>query len=441
VSSGSTAPHRFGGFPVRGLSVQVVGGPDTKKSHTAQGDTITIGSASGNDLVLTDETVSRYHVELTSKGDRILLQDHGSTNGTRIGSIFIERGFIGPGTQLTLGKTTIKIVDGETVTVELFDEDHLGPIYGKTPEMRSLMTQIERAAKTNVPILLVGETGSGKDLVAKTIHEMSARANGPYETVDCAAFLPAPLTSELFGHEKDAYPGADDRHTGALERANSGTLFLDEIGEIPIGLQPVLESAIERHELRRVGGQKKIPFDVRIIAASPRDLRKEVNAETFRPDLYFKIGVVVVRIPPLRERTSDIPLLVERFLREAGHDGDPSEVISNETMELLKAHHWPGNVRELKNFVEAALTMGQTPRLQEAKERAQSDTGILRKTSLPTLLALSYRDARASLLREFESVYVTDLLERTQHNVSLAAREAKMNRSYLIELIKRLGIR
>jgi DNA-binding NtrC family response regulator len=437
----STVPHRVSGIPITSLLLEVVQGPDAGKKLAATEDTITVGTAPGNNLLLSDETVSRYHLELTRKGDRIQVVDHGSTNGTRLGNAYLERATISPGSVLSIGRTSIKVVDGDTVTVQLYEDEQLGVIRGRTPEMRALMAKIEAAARTEASVLLIGETGTGKDLIARAIHDASPRAERGFETVDCAAMLPALLASELFGHEKGAFPGADEQHVGLFERASGGTIFLDEVGEIPVALQTALAAALERKEFRRVGGQKKIACDVRIVSATARDLRTEVNAGTFRQDFYYRIAVLVMSIPALRDHAGDIPILVEHFLREAGHEGPVEEIIAESTMQALKTHRWPGNVRELRNFVESALAMGETPRLDETLERVRSGTGVLRASAVPDIVRLSYKDARAAVLKEFETIYIKDLLDRTKHNVSAASREAKMNRSYLIEMIKRLGIR
>src|SRR5688500_15812022 len=330
----------------------------------ASGEYLSIGSAAGNDLVLSDETVSRYHLELARKQDRIHVRDCGSTNGVHLGSAYLESAQIQPGTILQLGKTAIKIEDGETVDLELAEDDRVGPVRGRTPEMRSLMARIQRAARTDVSVLLLGETGVGKEVIARAIHESSPRAAHPFEVVDCGALMPTLIASELFGHEKGAFTGADRQHVGAFERANGGTLFLDEIGELPPALQSALLGALERRSFRRVGGTASIAVDVRVVCATNRDLRNEVNAGRFRQDLYYRIAVILLRIPPLRERVGDIPLLVEHFLREIGHDGPVEEVVPESVMQTLKTHHWPGNVRELRNFVEAAIAMGEAPHLE-----------------------------------------------------------------------------
>jgi DNA-binding NtrC family response regulator len=432
----ATLKHRTTGVPLRTLRVEVVKGSDAGRK-LGDRERIAIGTAEGNDLVLTDETVSRYHVELAIRGDRIAVRDHGSTNGTAIGSAVIEQGSIGPGTILTLGRTQIRVDHGETATLEIYGAEQLGGVVGRSASMRRLMAQIDRAAVSDVSILLLGETGTGKEVAARAIHAASKRAAGPFETVDCGSLLPTLIASELFGHEKGAFTGAEREHIGAFERAHGGTLFLDEIGELPAALQPALLGAIERRSFRRVGGGKTINVDVRLICATHRDLRSEVNAGRFRQDLYFRIGVVMLEIPPLRERPEDIPLLVEYFLRDAGFEGPRDQVVPPQVLEMLTGHQWPGNVRELRNFVEAALALGETPGIAgRAIERDRESVD-----EVEPLLDRPYADAKAVLLDHFERRYLAHMMEKTNGNISAAARAAKMNRSYLLELLKRHGLR
>jgi DNA-binding NtrC family response regulator len=320
--------------------------------------------------------------------------------------------------------------------------------------MRSLMAKIERVAGSSASVLLIGETGTGKELIAHAIHEASPRANKPFETVDCDTLLPTLIASELFGHEKGAFTGADRAHVGAFERANGGTILLDEIGELPQALQVALLGVIERRSLRRVGGDRAIPIDVRVVSATHRDLRAEVNGGSFRQDLYYRLAVVLLPIPALRDRPGDIPLLVEHFLSEAGHDAPVEEVVPEAVMAALQQHRWPGNVRELRNFVEAALAMGETPELVDgsappaneqeraapALPRAGSSEPRFPSTSLPDLTRVQYKHARQQVLNEFESFYLRQILARSAGNIARAARDSGLNRSHLTQMLKRHGI-
>ena len=444
-----TVPHKVSGVPLKGLRVEVTHGPDRGRTHRASTDTITIGTADGNDLVLSDETVSRYHLELARQDDRIVVRDHGSTNGVSLGQAFLREATVSPGVTLGLGRTQIRVDDGDTVRVELHSDEALGDLRGRTAQMRGLMARITRAAATDVSALLLGETGVGKEVIARAIHTHSPRAGRPFEVVDCGALMPTLIASELFGHERGAFTSADRQHIGAFERADGGTLFLDEIGELPATLQSGLLGALERRSFRRLGGHDVINVDVRLICATNRDLRREVNAGRFRQDLYYRVAVLLLKIPPLRERTADIPLLVEHFLNEAGHAGSVDEVIPPSVMASLKHHHWPGNVRELRNFVEAAVAMGETPHLDPYAAEgvaedgdAENDSGqLFYPSAVRRLSKLSYKDARNALLHDFEIFYLQQLMDQCRGNVSKAARDAKMNRSYLIQMLKRHDIR
>jgi DNA-binding NtrC family response regulator len=424
------------GLPVRTLSVAVVSGPDVGARQVAESETLTVGTAEGNDLVLSDPTVSRFHLELVAGGDGIRVEDHASTNGTVFEGARISKGTVPAGATLRLGKTTIRVDDGERVTVALHAEDELSGLRGRTPVMRRLMAQIERAAAADSAVLLVGESGTGKELMARALHDQGPRANKPFVTVDCGSLSPSLVASELFGHEKGSFTGADARHVGAFERADGGTLFLDEIGELPTPLQSTLLGALERRRFRRVGGREEIAVDVRVVSATHRDLRAQVNDGAFRLDLYYRIAVVVLRVPPLRERREDIPLLVEHFLREAGVDGDIATVVPPDAMDALTGHSWPGNARELRNVVEATLVMGEAPPLSEAPSGPGGDSDVVERT-----LHHGYKEARTLVLDDFERRYCEALLARAEGNVSKAARDARMDRTYLIKLLARHGLK
>ncbi len=435
-------PHGDLGLPVRSLRVEVLEGPDLGRSATTGFETMTVGTAPQNDLVLTDETVSRFHLEVERRGDRIFVKDHGSTNGTAIGGALIERARILPGTVLKLGRTTLRIGDGETVTVELFGGDRLGGLIGSTPSMRQVMARVDRAAQSNASVLILGETGSGKEVVARAIHSASQRKDKPFETVDCGSMLPTLIASELFGHEKGAFTGAERQHLGAFERAHGGTIFLDEIGELPANLQTALLGALERRSFRRVGGTHTVSVDVRVVCATNRDLRTEVNADRFRQDLYYRIAVILLKIPPLRERKEDIPILAEHFARAGGYHGPLSEVLPQSAIDGLTAHHWPGNVRELRNVIEAAIVMGEAPMLlRESSAESKYDETMAGSEIFERLSTLPYNDARARLLEDFEGHYLRSILKKTGGNVSLASRRSNMDRSHLTRLIKKHGLK
>jgi DNA-binding NtrC family response regulator len=444
-----TVKDQHTSIPLIALRVEVVSGADAGKVVTTQNDALSIGTAAGNDLVLADASVSRFHLELSRAKGGVRITDHESTNGTFLGTARIERAIVALGTQLRVGRTVVSVVDGDDVRVPLLEGDVLAGLRGRSPAMRRLMAQIERAAQSNASALVVGESGTGKELAARALHELGPRRQGPFVTVDCGSLAPTLIASELFGHEKGAFTGAVRQHVGAFEQATGGTVFLDEIGELPQELQSTLLGALERRRFRRLGGRVDVEVDVRVVAATNRDLRAEVNRGRFRLDLFYRLAVITLRMPPLRERPEDVPLLVEHFARIAGVSGSIASVFSAETLLDLSSHHWTGNVRELRNVVEATLAMGETPPLGDPgtdddsseDERVAPERPPNTVDPLDGVVGLRYKDARAKLLHDFERRYFTALLERVDGNVARAAREAGLDRTYLTQLLQRHGMR
>lgn len=420
-------------LPVKTLKVEVTDGRDAPKSATA--NRIAVGTADDNDLVLSDGSVSRYHVELAAAELGVEVTDLGSTNGTLAGAARLQSAIVPPGTALQIGKTRITVSEGEPGTVEVLDTPEFGGIVGQTEAMRELMAQVQHVAASDASVLIHGESGTGKELIARAVHDMSPRADGPFEIVDCAGLPPALIASALFGHEANAFTGAGKRHVGAFERAHGGTVFLDEIGELPDGQQSALLGVAERKSFRRLGGTEEISVDVRLVSATHRDLRADVNAGQFRADLFYRVAAVTLRVPPLRTRRDDIPLLIEHFARQAGHEGAIGTLLPPEAVERLKQHHWPGNARELRNVVEATLALGEPPALEESEAPSSEPT-------LPEeLLDRVYRQARRQVLDAFERAYLTHLLERADHSVSAAAKIAQVDRGHLTSLLQRHGLR
>jgi DNA-binding NtrC family response regulator len=419
-------------FPVQTVRVTVHADPPM----TAEGETVSIGSAQGNRLVLADPSVSRYHLEVDAGPRGIRLRDLGSTNGTFVGAVRIENGEVRPGTVVRVGGTNVIVDAGAGSEVDLHTQSSFHGLVGTSAIMRRLFSQVERAAASPVAVLLSGESGTGKEVVAEALHRASPRAGGPFVVVDCGALVPALVASELFGHERGAFTGADRQHVGAFERAHGGTLLLDEIGELPAAIQPALLGALERKRIRRVGGKVDIPVDVRVLSATHRDMRGEVNAGRFRLDLYYRIAVIVLAIPALRERMEDLPLLVEHFARAAGYAGTLSELVSPAALATLAQSPFEGNLRELRNVVEALLAMGELPPApigSGSEPPPPSEENLFaRAKSLP------YRQARALVLKEFEGSYVNALLERSGGNIAAAARTAGMDRSYLSGLVAKI---
>ncbi len=408
------------------LRGEVVEGPDKGRSVTGS-EAISVGTARDNALALGDFTVSRYHLEVTASPGGIVVSDLGSTNGTFVGAVRVERAVVPPGTVVRLGGTAIRFEDAERRRVPIAAPTTFNGLVASSASMLRLFGDIERVATAPTSVLIVGESGTGKERVAEALHARSGRGSAPLVTIDCGALPSSLLASELFGHERGAFTGADRAHAGAFERAAGGTVFLDEIGELPPSDQASLLGVLERRRFRRVGGSAEVEVGARVIAATNRDLRAEVNNGRFRHDLYHRLAVVVLRLPPLRERREEIPLLVEHFARELGVAGAIETTFGDEVMARWQRHPWPGNVRELRNAVESALVVG--PAMFEEAEAAAAD-GLG-----------PYKDARAAHVREFELAYLTRLMADAEGNVSKAARLAKMDRSHLIDLLQRHGLK
>ncbi|MBI2379005.1 MAG: sigma 54-dependent Fis family transcriptional regulator [Deltaproteobacteria bacterium] len=434
-----TALDHLPGTPIAAVRAEVLAGSASVGPTSAEGDLVTVGSAPGNDLRLLDETVSRFHLELSREGDRIRVRDCGSTNGTRVGAVVVRDALVEPGTTIALGRSSVRVHDAAAEPVG--DDDGAGLFVGKSKEARGLMRLVRRAAESDVSVLILGETGAGKEVIARTIHELSPRRSSPFEVVDCGALMPTLIASEMFGHEKGAFTGADQQSVGALERAHGGTVFLDELGELPAAMQSALLGALERRKFRRLGGQRPIAIDVRLVSATNRDIRPDVNASTFRPDLYYRVAPLLIRAPALRERLEDLPLLIEHFLRDAGYGGSVADLIPASTMEALGRHRWPGNVRELRNFVEVALALGEPPSLEGNKACPEPVDGVSRPVGDPRDEApAEYRVARDAAIREFEVRYLSELHAWAGGNISKASRHAGINRSHLADKLRRLRI-
>ena len=405
------------------------------------GALISIGKAEDNDLVLPDDTVSRRHLEVVRLAGGLRVRDVGSTNGTRVGGAEIREALVAAGTILHVGDVEVLIgVTLDRVTVPPSSADRFELALGKSEAMRRVFGVLERIAPTSASVLLTGETGTGKDVLARSVHLRSARATGPFEVLDCGAIAPSLVESELFGHERGAFTGAVSSRAGAFERAAGGTLFLDELGELPVELQPKLLRVLEARTFRRVGGQKTLAADVRIIAATSRDLGAEVGAGRFREDLYYRLAVVALQLPALRERLGDLPQLVAHML---GSVDAADLAVTPQTIAALSAWSWPGNLRELRNVLERAALLArgsnsQTLTLVDFPPRATSDDDA---APIGFDASLSYREARARVEARFERDYVRWLLARTGGNVSAAAREARMDRNHLSDLMRRHGLR
>ena len=388
-----------------------------------------VGSSPDADVRIGDPMVSRLHLELTPAPDGLWLRDLGSTNGTYLNDVRIVEARAPTRAQLRLGGTelSLRYDAGGKTEVELWPDASFGRLLGKSLAMRALFAKLDRVAKSEAAVLITGETGSGKELVAEALHAASARADGPLVIVDCASLPHTLLESELFGHVRGAFTGAIAARVGAFESADGGTLFLDEIGELPLDMQPKLLRVLEAKTVRRVGETDPRPIDVRVVAATHRDLLAMVARGEFREDLYFRLGVVPVTVPPLRERREDIPLLVERF----GGGALPPDIVS-----ALSVRPFRGNVRELRNVVDRVRTLGAGA-LDALDDAPLGDAPRGDIAFDETALDQDYRAFREAWIDEGERRYAHALVARHDGNVSAAARAAKITRNFLHRLLRR----
>jgi transcriptional regulator with GAF, ATPase, and Fis domain len=421
-----------------GAEIIVIDGPDTGARLRLE-NMARIGTAPSNDLRLTDPTVSRLHVEMRVVRGGIAVRDAESTNGTTVDGMRVGEVTVGAGATVRIGETTLRVELGdEPMYVDVSSATSFGDVIGASVEMRRVFAILERAAPTDATLLLQGETGTGKDLVARAVHAASGRADGPFVAVDCGAIAENLVESELFGHVRGAFSGATSDRRGAFEEAEGGTLFFDEIGELPLALQPKLLRALEAREVRRVGSNTVRRVNVRVVAATHRHLPAAVNAGTFREDLYYRLAVVTVEIPPLRARREDVPLIAQHFYaRFRGKDEKlPAPLLAN-----VLAREWRGNVRELRNFVERAVSVGGAMPMPAATP--PSSPSAAQPASLESYVAthLPLREARDAWDAAFERAYVRGALERAGGNVTRAAELAGVNRRYFQRMMVRAGLR
>jgi transcriptional regulator with GAF, ATPase, and Fis domain len=416
-----------------GVDFVVVEGPDRGKRVRVSQGRARIGTGSGCTLRLADPAVSRLHCEVLVRRDGASIVDPGSTNGTFVDGIRVRDADLSAGATLRLGSTTLRVEIGDEPTyVPVSDKDRLCGLVGGSVAMRQTYALIERAARTDATVLVQGETGTGKELVARAIRELSARAARPFVTVDCGAIAENLIESELFGHVRGAFSGAVSDRAGVFEEADGGTLFFDEIGELPLSLQPKLLRALELREIRRVGGNAVKKVDVRVIAATNRSLAASVNGGAFREDLYYRFAVVEIELPPLRTRREDIAVLAQHFYEKITGIEAP---LPPELEVLIQGRAFPGNVRELRNLVERAITLGLSrdpPRLRPAV------LPPLAESLVPINLPLA--EAREAWVQGFESAYVRALLKHTKGNVTRAAERAGTNRRLIQRMMTRAGI-
>ncbi|MBK7860785.1 MAG: sigma 54-dependent Fis family transcriptional regulator [Archangiaceae bacterium] len=438
-SDAATSPTRplesgKGHWLVRKLNLQCIEGPDQGAQFAARGARTVIGTHRSADLVLSDTTISRFHCEVRLGDDGAWVRDLGSKNGTWLNGIRVREALLTPKVRLTLGRDTLRLEAPEDfLKVPLSERDRFGLLLGRSRAMQLVYPMLEAAAASDVTVLLEGETGTGKDVTAHSIHLEGERKHGPFVVVDCSSIPSNLLESELFGHVKGAFTGATHDKRGAFAAASGGTLFLDELGDLPLELQPKLLRALESRRVQPVGATSEVEVDIRVIAATNRDLREEVNAARFRPDLFYRLAVLQLRLPPLRERLEDLPQLVEEFIHASNQVGTPASeaLLTPHGLESLRNHGWPGNLRELRNHVERALVAPELAELAALGPQAAPGLDVNQPIRL----------ARDQWVRYFERRYLEELLRAHGNNVSAAARAAGVDRVHLHRLLTKAGLR
>jgi transcriptional regulator with GAF, ATPase, and Fis domain len=460
---------------IRKLRAVVVDAPDPRdvgRSHVFAQDEIRVGSSPDADVSINDPAISREHIAIRLGAHGWTITDCGSTNGTFVGDLRVERASIADDALVRIGKSAVRLESlAETVEQEISPRASFGRMLGISAAMRETFALLEKVAASELTVLIEGETGTGKELAAEGLHEASGRA-GPLVAVNCGAIPRELLESELFGHEKGAFTGAVRERVGAFLAADGGTLFLDEVGELPLDMQAKLLRALERREVKAVGSDRARSIDVRVVAATNRALAREVTAGRFRQDLYYRLAVVIVRIPPLRTRLEDLRLLIDHIQdeleRRRAAAGLPKYGRLDETaIAMLMRYDFPGNVRELRNIVERWAVLGTTgapgdPGALAVPEDGRSGAGgspspgaaaadraaPAKDAASPgpsgidaALLRLPYHEAKDVWAERFERAYAEAILKESRGNVSKAARDAGIDRRHLQRLMARFGLK
>jgi DNA-binding NtrC family response regulator len=445
--------HSLSEPAAKSLRLEVVAGPDAGLSVTVPLARAMIGRAERAELRLHDPSVSRFHAEVVATAGGVGVRDLESVNGVRYAGALLREGVVPSGARLGFGETEVLVdLAGELPQ----DEDTtpaFGQLRGKSAPMLRLFAVLRRLVKTELSVLLEGPTGSGKELAARALHDLGPRSAAPFRVLDCTAIPHSLAESILFGHEQGAFTGAQRRQGGIFESAEGGTVFLDEVGELPLDLQPKLLRVLSQREVLRLGASKEVPVDVRVVAATWRDLRALVNRGAFREDLYFRLAQARVEIPALESRREDIPLLVYHFLQSIPPSAQAARQIEREALDHLMERPYPGNVRELKAVVERAALMAEGPTLRLADlafehlltghQRAVAEDSLAEATVDEDAQAelVPYKEARRSLLDDFERDYLQRLMTRCKDNLARAADRAGVERHYLRKLLHKHGLR
>jgi len=425
----------------RSYTLQVLSQPGatTLASVALGARPIVVGAHASCDLILTDPQVSRRHAEVAVVPDGIRIKDLGSTNGTWWQGTKVGELVVPPGATVKFGGTSVRLAATDAPSLPPSDRDHFGAMAGTSLAMRELFAVLDMASPTDATVLIEGESGTGKELAAKAIHDASNRAKGPFVTVDCSAIAENLIDSHLFGHVRGAFTGADRDRKGAFVEATGGTLVLDELGELPLAAQAKLLRALEAQTVQPVGADRPVTVDTRVIAATHRDLSRMVAAKEFRFDLFYRLAVVHVALPPLRDRLEDLPHLIATLYARRGIAPGP---IDGENLERMRRHAWPGNVRELRNVLERAWALSG-PNAAFRDLRLWLDTGSAQghgQLAEVVDTALPFKEAKERWNDQFEKRYVASVFASNASNVTRAAEHAGLSRRHFRELLYKHGI-
>jgi DNA-binding NtrC family response regulator len=435
IQTGLATPSTRGRTAPRSYQVQVLGHDGPVVALGAR--PLTVGAQATCDVVLTDPQVSRKHAELAVTPDGIRVKDLGSTNGTWYQGTRVTEVVVPQGATIKIGGASVRISAGDTPSLPPSDKDHFGKMAGQSVAMRELFAVLEMAAPSDATVLIEGESGTGKELAAQAIHDASARAQGPFVVVDCSAIAENLIDSHLFGHVKGAFTGADRERKGAFVEASGGTLFLDELGELPLPAQAKLLRVLEAQTVQPVGADRPVKVDTRVVAATHRDLARMVAAKEFRFDLFYRLAVVHVALPPLRERLEDLPHLISTFYHRRGTDPGP---IDGDNLDRVRRYAWPGNVRELRNVLERAWALsGPSARFRDLRLWIDPSAAAPQSSEVVDT-ALPFKEAKERWNDHFERRYVSLVFSSAHQNVTRAAEHAGLSRRHFRELLYKHGI-
>lgn len=431
------------------LRLEIIAGPDAGKALDVDPESnlarVFAGKSEACELTLTDPLASRRHCAFATEGARVRVTDLDSTNGTFVNGVRVVEALLYGGELVRVGDTTIAVRFGQKRTRRLAGATRFGRLLGASPAMQRLHPLCERLARSDVPVILEGETGTGKELLAESLHEASARASGPFVVFDCTTSPAGLLEARLFGHERGAFTGAVTTRPGVFEEASGGTLLIDEIGDLDVTLQAKLLRAVQSGQVQRLGGTAWIQTNVRVLAATRRDLESEIQAGRFRDDLYYRLAVARIELPPLRRREGDVRLLAEHFWGLALPDGPP---IAETLRARFESYTWPGNVRELYNAVLHHAALGDLADTDAVLARAGEEPGanagattVAARDVVDGVIArgVPFPQARQKVLEAFEERYVDAMLAKHDNNISKAAAAAGIARRYFYTIRTRRG--